>query len=58
VWNAMVAYDASARLSLQLNANNIFNKLYYDGVYYTGPAENHAIPGAGRGVALTLRWKM
>jgi catecholate siderophore receptor len=58
VWNAMVSYAASPRLSLQLNANNLFDKLYYDGVYYTSPAENHAIPGAGRSVTLTLRWKM
>jgi catecholate siderophore receptor len=58
VWNAMVSYDASPHLSLQLNANNLFNKLYYDGVYYTSVAENHAIPGAGRSVTLTLHWKM
>jgi catecholate siderophore receptor len=58
VWNAMVSYEASPRLSLQLNANNLFNKLYYDGVYYTNPAENHVIPGAGRSVALTLRFRM
>ena len=58
VWNAMVSYAASPHLSLQLNANNLFNKLYYDGVYYTSAAENHAIPGAGRSVTLTLHWKM
>jgi catecholate siderophore receptor len=58
VWKAMVSYHASPRLSLQLNANNLFNKLYYDGVYYTSVAENHAIPGAGRSVALTLHWNM
>lgn len=58
VWNAMVSYEASPRLSLQLNAYNLFNKLYYDGLYYNDAAENHVIPGAGRSVALTLRWKM
>ena len=58
VWNAMVSYHATPHLSLQLNASNLFNKLYYDGVYYTGPAENHAVPGAGRSVALTLHWQM
>lgn len=58
VWNAMVSYEASPRLGLQLNAYDLFNKLYYDGVYYTSPAENHIIPGAGRSVALTLHWKM
>jgi len=58
VWNALVSYRANARLSVQLNAYNLFNKLYYDGLYYTSAAENHAIPGAGRSVALTLHWKM
>ncbi|MGA7541215.1 MAG: TonB-dependent siderophore receptor [Steroidobacteraceae bacterium] len=58
VWNAMVSYEASPRLSVQLNANNLLNKLYFDGVYYTSPAENHVIPGAGRSLTLTLRWKM
>ncbi|MGH8202555.1 MAG: TonB-dependent receptor [Steroidobacteraceae bacterium] len=58
VWKAMVSYDASPHVSLQLNANNLFNKLYYDGVYYTSVAENHAIPGAGRSVALSVHWKM
>jgi catecholate siderophore receptor len=58
VWNAMVAYQANERLSLQLNGFNLFNKLYYDGLYYTSAAENHAVPGAGRSVALTLHWKM
>lgn len=58
VWNAMVSYQASPRVSLQLNAYNLFNKLYYEGLYYTSPAENHAIPGAGRSLALTLHYRM
>jgi catecholate siderophore receptor len=58
VWNAMVSYHASPRLSLQLNGFNLFNKLYYGGVYYTSASENHAIPGAGRSVAVTLNWKL
>jgi len=58
VWNAVVSYEASPRLKVQLNAYNLFNRLYYDGLYYTSAAENHAIPGAGRSVALTLHWKM
>ncbi len=58
VWNAMVSYEASPRLKVQLNGYNLFNKLYYDGLYYTSAAENHAIPGAGRSVALTLHWNM
>jgi catecholate siderophore receptor len=58
VWNAMVSYEANEHLSVQLNGYNLFNKLYYDGLYYTSAAENHAIPGAGRSVALTLHWRM
>lgn len=58
VWNAMVSYHASPRLSLQLNGFNLFNKLYYGGVYYTSPSESHAIPGAGRSVAVTFSWKL
>ena len=55
VWNAMASYRVSPRLTLQLNANNLFDKLYYDGVYYTSPAENHVVPGPGRTVKLTAR---
>lgn len=58
VWNAMVSYDASPSLNLQLNAHNIFNRLYYDGSYYNSVTENHVIPGAGRSVTLTLHWRM
>jgi len=58
VWNAMLSYQASPRLHLQLNAYNLFDRLYYEGTYYTSASENHVIPGAGRSVALTLHWKM
>jgi outer membrane receptor protein involved in Fe transport len=54
----MVSYDSGPRLSVRLNAYNLFDRLYYDGLYYNNVAENHAIPGAGRSVALTLRWRM
>jgi catecholate siderophore receptor len=55
VWNAMVAYRVTPRVMLQLNADNLFDKLYYDGVYYTSASENHAIPGPGRTVKLSAR---
>lgn len=58
VWSAMLSYEAGPRLHLQLNAYNLFDRLYYGGIYYTSASENHVIPGAGRSVALTLRWKM
>lgn len=56
VWNAMAAYRISRNLRLQLNAFNLFDKFYYDGLYYTSAAENHAIPGPGRSVALSARF--
>jgi catecholate siderophore receptor len=55
VWNGMLGYRINPRLKLQLNAANIFNKLYYDGVYYTSASENHVIPGAGRTVKLSVK---
>jgi catecholate siderophore receptor len=58
VWNAMLSYHASPRLSVRLNGFNLSNELYYGGVYYTSASENHVIPGAGRSVAVTLNWKL
>jgi len=55
VWSAMVSYRVMQQLTLQLNGFNLFDRRYYDGLYYTSPAENHAIPGAGRSVALSAR---
>ncbi|HEY2051354.1 MAG TPA: TonB-dependent siderophore receptor [Caulobacteraceae bacterium] len=55
VFNAMAACHVSDRLTLQLNALNLGNRLYYDGVYYTSASENHVLPGPGRTVKLTAR---
>ena len=55
VWNAMTSFKLNDRLKLQVNAINLFNKLYYDNVYYTSSSENHVIPGAGRTVRFTIR---
>jgi catecholate siderophore receptor len=55
VWNAMASYRVSKLVSLQLNVNNITNKLYYDNAYYTSASENHVIPGAGRTAKLSVR---
>jgi len=55
VFNAMISGKLSPRVALQLNALNLTNKLYYDGVYYTSASENHVIPGPGRTVKLTAR---
>jgi catecholate siderophore receptor len=48
VFNAMTSYQVNEHLKLQLNLNNVADKLYFTGMYYTGIAENHALPSAGR----------
>jgi catecholate siderophore receptor len=47
VFNAMTSYEVNEHLKLQLNLNNVTDKLYFTGFYYTGIAENHALPSAG-----------
>jgi catecholate siderophore receptor len=47
-FNAMTSYTVNAHFKLQLNLNNVTNKLYFTGVYYSGVDENHAVPSAGR----------
>lgn len=46
--NAMTSYQVNEHLKVQLNLNNVTDKLYFTGFYYTGVAENHALPSAGR----------
>jgi catecholate siderophore receptor len=48
VWNAMTSYQLSEHCKLQLNLNNVTDKLYFTGVYYSAVDENHAQPSAGR----------
>ena len=48
VFNAMTSYQLNEHCKLQLNLNNVTDKLYYTGFYYTGVQENHALPSAGR----------
>jgi catecholate siderophore receptor len=47
-FNAMASYQVNEHLKVQLNLNNVTDKLYFTGLYYTGVAENHALPSAGR----------
>ncbi len=49
----MTSYKVNEHLKLQLNLDNITNKLYFNNIYYSGPDENHTIPGAGRTMILT-----
>jgi catecholate siderophore receptor len=55
VWNGMVTYKVNDRLSFQVNASNLLDKVYYDNSYFTSAAENHVIPGAGRTFTFTAR---
>jgi catecholate siderophore receptor len=50
VFNVMTSYQVNPHFKLQANLNNVTNKLYFTGFYYTGIAENHAVPSAGRTV--------
>jgi catecholate siderophore receptor len=55
VLNGMVSYRVNRHFDLQLNLNNITNKLYYNSIYYTEVDENHAVPGPGRTLLVTAR---
>ncbi len=55
--NAMATYTVNSHVSLQLNLNNVFNKLAYQFAYYASPLENHEIPAAGRTALLTAAFK-
>ncbi len=55
VWNAMAGFKVTDALKLQVNALNLFDTRYYTGAYFTSPAENHVIPGAGRTIKLTAK---
>jgi catecholate siderophore receptor len=57
VFNAMTAYEFNEHFKLQINLNNVTNKLYFTGVYYSGVDENHALPNAGRTVIGTASYR-
>ena len=57
VFNAMTSYEVNEHLKLQLNLNNVADKLYFTGFYYTGIAENHALPSAGRTLIGTASYR-
>jgi catecholate siderophore receptor len=57
VFNAMVSYHVNRHLDLQLNLNNVTNKLYFNSIYYTETDENHAVPGPGRTLLATARFR-
>ena len=57
VFNAMTAYEFGPHVKVQLNLNNVTNKLYFTGMYYTGTDENHALPNPGRTVIGTASFR-
>jgi catecholate siderophore receptor len=57
VFNAMASYQVNEHFKLQLNLNNVTDKLYFTGVYYTGVQENHALPSAGRTLIGTAAYR-
>jgi catecholate siderophore receptor len=57
VFNAMTSFEVNEHLKLQLTLNNVTNKLYFTSIYYTGIAENHALPSAGRTLIATASYR-
>jgi catecholate siderophore receptor len=57
VYNAMLSYQLNAHFKLQLNLNNVTNALYFTSIYYSGVAENHALPSAGRTLIGTATYR-
>jgi len=57
VFNAMTSYEVNEHFKLQLNVNNLTNKLYFTGIYYSDFTENHALPNAGRTVIGTASYR-
>ncbi|HTA65243.1 MAG TPA: TonB-dependent siderophore receptor, partial [Xanthomonadaceae bacterium] len=53
IFSAMTSYKVNDHLKLQANLDNITNKLYFNNIYYSGPDENHTVPGPGRTLMLS-----
>ncbi|MDP9010176.1 MAG: TonB-dependent siderophore receptor [Pseudomonadota bacterium] len=57
VFNAMTSYEFNPHFKLQLNLNNVTDKLYFTSIYFVGIAENHALPAAGRTLIGTASYR-
>jgi catecholate siderophore receptor len=57
VFNAMTSYEINDHFKLQLNLNNLTNKLYFTGIYYSDFTENHALPNPGRTLIGTASYR-
>jgi catecholate siderophore receptor len=56
-FNAMTSYSVNQHFKLQLNLNNVTNKLYFTSAYYVDVAENHVLPAAGRTLIGTANYR-
>lgn len=52
VWDAMVGYQVSPRVSVRLNGYNLTNKEYFTGAH----PNSHVIPGAARSAVLSANY--
>jgi catecholate siderophore receptor len=57
VFNAMTSYQVNEHFKLQLNLNNVTNKLYFSGLYYIDVQENHVLPSPGRTLIGTAAYR-
>jgi catecholate siderophore receptor len=57
VFNAMTSYAVNEHFKLQLNLNNVTDKLYFTSIYFVGIEENHALPAAGRTLIGTASYR-
>jgi catecholate siderophore receptor len=57
VFNAMTSYAVNEHFKLQLNLNNVTDKLYFTSIYFVGIDENHALPAAGRTLIGTASYR-
>jgi outer membrane receptor protein involved in Fe transport len=53
----MASYSVNQHFKLQLNLNNVTDKLYFSSLYYVDIAENHALPAAGRLVQVSASYR-
>jgi catecholate siderophore receptor len=56
-WDAMASFKVNRHFTLQVNALNLTDELYFTNSYYSSPTENHVIPGPGRTVLFTALGK-
>jgi len=56
IFNAMVGYQLTDQIHLQMNIQNIGDTKYFTGAYYSDATENHVLPGQGRVFTFNARF--